>query len=208
MPSSRIMTLAVEEIDLNSLAQDTSPDPTADYAMTYDASAGVNKKVLLNNLGIGRRYKMITSAVSYQNTSNVTPVYTTELDFAVKANRTYRAKWYLAVGAAATTTGVTFTILPSSGTLSGANGINTTRLSSHTINLNSADVGARPISTVYTFASTFSTTIKSLSTIEMTFINTDDANVTLSFTSEVGGSNVSIYRYSCVEYEQLGSYNV
>lgn len=208
MTSSRVITLAIEQIDLNSLSQDTSPDPTADYVMTYDASAGANKKVLLDNLGLGRRYQMITTAVSYQNTSNVTPVTATELNFSVKANRTYRAKWYLAVDAAATTTGINFQVLSSAGALLGANGTNTTRLTTHTTSLNTAFVMARKISTIIGATSTYSTTVKSLSTIEMTFFCSSDADVSLNFLSEVGGSNVSIYRYSFVEYEQLGRYNI
>lgn len=35
---------------ISGLSDDVSPDGTADYVMTYDASAGVHKKVLLSNL--------------------------------------------------------------------------------------------------------------------------------------------------------------
>lgn len=36
--------------DVSGLTADSSPDGTADYVMTYDASAGTNKKVLINTL--------------------------------------------------------------------------------------------------------------------------------------------------------------
>lgn len=42
------------ELDINSLVVDASPDGAADYVLTYDASMGVHKKVLVNNLvGVG-----------------------------------------------------------------------------------------------------------------------------------------------------------
>lgn len=37
-------------VNVNGLTADASPDGAADYILTYDASAGTNKKVLLNNL--------------------------------------------------------------------------------------------------------------------------------------------------------------
>lgn len=37
-------------LDINNLTEDASPDGGADYAITYDASAGATKKVLLDNL--------------------------------------------------------------------------------------------------------------------------------------------------------------
>lgn len=37
-------------LDIDSLTEDTSPDPTADYLVAFDASAGVNKKVLPENM--------------------------------------------------------------------------------------------------------------------------------------------------------------
>lgn len=40
-------------IDINGLTEDTAPDPEADYFITYDTSAGVNKKVLPINLTAG-----------------------------------------------------------------------------------------------------------------------------------------------------------
>jgi len=41
---------ASSSLDINGLSEDTSPDGTADFVPTYDASAGSNKKVKLNNL--------------------------------------------------------------------------------------------------------------------------------------------------------------
>lgn len=207
MTSARVTTLAIEQISLDALTRDSSPDATTDYVMTYDASAGVNKKVLLDNLGLGRRYKMIVTPVSYQTTSNVTPLVATELDFDVKANRTYRAKWYLAVNTIATTTGISYLITSSAGTLSGAAAGDSCRMTTHTINLNSMDVIARPISTTAPFTSNYSPSIKELSTIEMTFICSSNATISMSFMSEVSGNPVTVYRYSCVEYEELGTFN-
>jgi len=43
-------------LDINSLTVDATPDGAADYVATYDASAGVNKKVLINNLGGASSY--------------------------------------------------------------------------------------------------------------------------------------------------------
>jgi hypothetical protein len=40
-------------VDINGLSEDTTPDESADYVMTYDASAGTLKKVLPSNLEIG-----------------------------------------------------------------------------------------------------------------------------------------------------------
>ena len=38
------------DLDIPSLTADASPDGTADYVVTYDASASTHKKVLLDNL--------------------------------------------------------------------------------------------------------------------------------------------------------------
>lgn len=40
-------------VDIVALTADATPDVTADYALTYDASASQNKKVLLENLPVG-----------------------------------------------------------------------------------------------------------------------------------------------------------
>ncbi len=39
-------------VDITGLTADASPDGAADYVLSYDASAGTNKKVLLNNLPV------------------------------------------------------------------------------------------------------------------------------------------------------------
>lgn len=41
---------ATLSVNINGLAPDSTPDGASDYVMTYDASAGTNKKVLLDNL--------------------------------------------------------------------------------------------------------------------------------------------------------------
>jgi len=46
------------------LTADSAPNQGADYVETYDASAGVNKKVLLNNLGAARAVVTDTTDVS------------------------------------------------------------------------------------------------------------------------------------------------
>lgn len=43
-------TVAGSTLDINGLTADASPDGANDYTITYDASAGSNKKVLLDNL--------------------------------------------------------------------------------------------------------------------------------------------------------------
>lgn len=43
-------------VDITSLTVDASPDPAADYILTYDASATSNKKVLLENALKGLRF--------------------------------------------------------------------------------------------------------------------------------------------------------
>lgn len=47
----------VLSLDITGLTVDASPDSTADYVATYDASAGTNKKVLLSNLNTSVTYK-------------------------------------------------------------------------------------------------------------------------------------------------------
>lgn len=40
-------------LDINGLTADAAPDGAADYVVTYDASAGANKKVLLDDISGG-----------------------------------------------------------------------------------------------------------------------------------------------------------
>jgi len=49
-------------VDISGQTTDASPDLTADYVMTFDTSAGVNKKALLNTLGSSIFTKSYTSA--------------------------------------------------------------------------------------------------------------------------------------------------
>ena len=46
-PADNRITVANLLKSVNSLTEDTSPDRTADYILTYDASAGASKKVLM-----------------------------------------------------------------------------------------------------------------------------------------------------------------
>jgi len=46
-------TVNADAVDVNGLTADATPDGAADYVMTYDASAGTNKKVLLDELPVG-----------------------------------------------------------------------------------------------------------------------------------------------------------
>lgn len=58
---------------VNALTEDVTPDGTADYVATYDASAGSNKKVLAEKLG--RVVQIVTSSTSSVATgSTVMPV--------------------------------------------------------------------------------------------------------------------------------------
>lgn len=43
-------TITATTIDINGLTEDTNPDEAADFVITYDNNAAVNKKVLLTNL--------------------------------------------------------------------------------------------------------------------------------------------------------------
>lgn len=38
------------KLDINGLTADATPDSAADYVATYDASAGIHKKVLIDNI--------------------------------------------------------------------------------------------------------------------------------------------------------------
>lgn len=40
------------DYDVNALTEDTGPDASSDFVVTYDASASAHKKVLLNNVGV------------------------------------------------------------------------------------------------------------------------------------------------------------
>lgn len=68
-------------VDINGRTLDASPDVTADYTMSYDASASTNKKVLLSSiLGLNRSFTLIQS----QSFSGVTSV-----NFTTGINSTY-----------------------------------------------------------------------------------------------------------------------
>jgi hypothetical protein len=59
-------------LSINSLTADASPDGAADYVLTYDTSASVHKKVLLNNLpssGSGLAYQEISATTETSTTS-------------------------------------------------------------------------------------------------------------------------------------------
>lgn len=47
-----VMVTPVAEFNINALTADSTPDPVADYVVTYDASASGNKKALLGKIGI------------------------------------------------------------------------------------------------------------------------------------------------------------
>jgi hypothetical protein len=204
MTSAKIGTLSIEQIGLTSLSRDSSPDPASDYTITYDASAGSNKKVLLNDLGLGRRYK-IASSGNYNNSSPTVETDITDLNFDVKANRTYRAKWYLGVTANATTIGLSYVLKSSAGSITGSSSLTASRFTMHTTSLNTCETSSTEPAVFTT--GTYSTTVPSLATREIVFICSADATITLGFRTETGGSSV-VYQYSCVEYEQLGSYNI
>ena len=58
-------TMNADAVDINGLAADAAPDGAADYILTYDASAGTNKKVLLDDLPGGASALADLSDVSY-----------------------------------------------------------------------------------------------------------------------------------------------
>ncbi|MBL8893864.1 MAG: hypothetical protein JNJ53_04635 [Rhizobiales bacterium] len=57
-------------VEINALAEDTSPDQTADFVETYDASAGINKKVRLNRIGTGKIKIPVPAAAMVPATTN------------------------------------------------------------------------------------------------------------------------------------------
>lgn len=68
-------------VDINGLTEDTTPDPTADFLIAYDTSAGVNKKVKPENLatGAGRIYSVFSQTVdkTVDNTTTITDLFST-----------------------------------------------------------------------------------------------------------------------------------
>jgi hypothetical protein len=61
-------TVTASTLDINGLTEDTTPDGTADYFPSYDASASGNKKVLLNN---AKDWIKITSTTASSSSSVV-----------------------------------------------------------------------------------------------------------------------------------------
>lgn len=51
--SNKHKVLSPSNLNIIGLSEDVSPDTATDYLATYDASAGTNKRVLLDNLGLG-----------------------------------------------------------------------------------------------------------------------------------------------------------
>jgi hypothetical protein len=69
------------KLDINGLTADASPDSAADYVTTWDASAGVHKKVLLSNLPGGLNITGLSSATPA--TGDEIPIY----DISAAGNR-------------------------------------------------------------------------------------------------------------------------
>lgn len=189
--------------NLSSLAEDTSPDVTADFIRTYDESAGAYKKVKLNELGNNRKFKVMTGGdVAHSNSTTYTQL--TELSVDVKANRSYKIKWYICYVSAATTTGLKCRMTTSTGTLYGPRGSgDTTLLIANTNSTTTKYMNAIGFSSQYTLASTYSTTIPGVATLEALVSCSSDATLYFELSTEVNTSAVTAKNYSCVEYELL-----
>jgi hypothetical protein len=75
-------------VDINQQTTDATPDRTADYVMTYDASAATNKKVLLNNISsswIGAN----VGATTPLSSTNYAPIVGTSSFNATESNRQF-----------------------------------------------------------------------------------------------------------------------
>lgn len=57
-------------LDINSLTADPTPDMAADYVASYDASAATSKKLLLNEIGAGKRTIAIPAGALTARTTN------------------------------------------------------------------------------------------------------------------------------------------
>lgn len=57
-------------VDANNLTEDTAPSQTADFVITYDASATTTKKVLLKRLGVGKKKIPIMAGAMIASTTN------------------------------------------------------------------------------------------------------------------------------------------
>jgi hypothetical protein len=198
-----------QQIQFTSLTEDTSPDETADFVLTNDASAGTTKKVKLQNLNYTRRFKVQSAGDVTNNTATYAPL--TELTVPVLANANYRIVWYLPALSVSVTTGIETIVTASAGTLNGI----TTNDSSSTSRLPSTSSIAEVVQgvafgTPATHLNIFSTTVPSLLIREVFLSCTSDATVTISFRTEGGGvgSLNTIKQYACVEYEALGREDV
>jgi hypothetical protein len=63
---------------VSSLTADATPDATADYVATQDASAGIAKKVLLQHIGVGKQTIWVPAAAMLGRTTNGAASGTTE----------------------------------------------------------------------------------------------------------------------------------
>lgn len=84
------------KLDINGLTADASPDGAADYLATYDASAGVHKRVLLDNLpGGGGVFG--TEWTYHEKITNQTTTSTNWVNYTSKTTGTLPAGDYLII---------------------------------------------------------------------------------------------------------------
>jgi len=102
------------ELDINSLVADGTPDGAADFVVTYDASAGDHKKVLINNLPFGG-VNSVTGGEAITNSGTATdPVL--DLDIASLALQgSPAAGMFLVVDNGGTSERVDWSSLPAGG---------------------------------------------------------------------------------------------
>jgi hypothetical protein len=71
IPNANGTLATTANTNINSLTSDVTPDGATDYLRTYDASAGIEKKVLLNNLPSNNNWQISGINIYNSNTGNV-----------------------------------------------------------------------------------------------------------------------------------------
>jgi len=120
------------KLDINGLTVDATPDGTADYVVSYDASAGVHKKVLMQNIPAASNTPAtatplmdgtgaVGTATKYAREDHRHPTDTSRAPVATPAftgDGTITGAWYIGFGA----TGATTTLLTINGGNTGTGG--------------------------------------------------------------------------------------
>jgi hypothetical protein len=130
-------------LNINGLTTDASPDSSTDYIMTYDASAGTNKKVLLSNIsGTAGNWTRVSSTTISGSPSTVT--------FTSGLTSTYDV--YMLVGSNVTGSTATADIILNYSENSGSSWITTSMAANliHTTSANTTTTNANSTPTLIT----------------------------------------------------------